>query len=188
MHRTKCTPCRRQGVLLTEQPLFFYRDITAGKLTKQDDRERDFTDALFSQTPVTAVETSLQSRLLKPYDKSKKYRGDRGLAELIGSLCKNRRLIETLDKTERLPREKAEKLCNETLSGYGKSFTAEKGAITLHAALLLLMSGSLEERASAKAELEKIQEALQNEKANRAARVRTSIQGIKCRFRFKTAQ
>ncbi|NLJ30459.1 MAG: hypothetical protein GX424_02460 [Clostridiales bacterium] len=169
------------------QPLFFYRDQVAGKLTKQDNRQEDFTGRLFADQPVAEVfERSLQSRLLKMYQKGEKNLQDKAIAGLVESLCKNRDLSEALGHIGcPIPKEEAEKRCDLTLSGYGKQVAADGGTTTLRGALLLLMTGNEAQRESAEAELGEIQRALQNEKKNRAARVKMSITGNKMPLRVE---
>jgi hypothetical protein len=159
-----------------EPPLFFYRDVESGKLVTQGDKRQDCTDTLFKEKRVENVfERSLQSRLLKASDKDGNRSIRNEITEIVSCLCKNINLGKSIDKLKSLLPQEAEKKCNETLSGYGKSFAAAGSSITLHDALLILVKGNDEQKAMAEAVLKKIQGALLKEKEYRINRVRYSI-------------
>jgi hypothetical protein len=154
-------------------PVYFYRDVESGKLFMKGNRQQDYTDTLFNRDAKHVFDRSLQSRLFKTHDKAGNKIQRNEITTFIENLCKNADIGEAADKLKGLS--DAEVKCNETLSGYGKSFTAPGSETTLHKALLTLIKGNDEQKTKAKAELEKIQKALQKEKENRINRVRNSI-------------
>lgn len=164
-----------------EQPqLFFYRDSDSGKLIMQGDKRRDCTDTLFREKIVKDVFVrSLQSRLLKSCDKDGNKLERNKITDLVESLCKDNSLRDSFNEVRKLPAKTAIELCNKSLSGYGKSFTAVGSTKTLHAALLDLINGNDVKKAIAEAELEKIKQALLKEKENHINRVQNSIKGNK---------
>jgi len=161
-------------------PVFIYRDVESGKLFTECDRQQDYTDKLFQDecSASDVFKISLQNRLFR-MQKDGKTRVKNEITELVACLCKNTDLRNSINKVKKLPLNVAEKKCNETLSDYGKSFTAEGGTKTLFNALLDLVKGNDEERALAEAELVKIQKILQEEIKHRKKRIYSSIRNNK---------
>lgn len=160
-----------------QPPLYLYREKTAGKLTEADSRGKDYTESLFHDEPSvkSAFETSLQDRLLQTVRPGKSPSRDESIVRLVTLLCGNSDLNKSCGSFKRLSSFEAEKRCRDTLSGYGRRYTAKGSKMTLEKVLVCLLTSSETERDGAMATLREIQNALQDEKKNRMSRVRTSI-------------